>query len=178
MQIHWPEFKRYDETHDIKLRKALETYLCTAGPPFWLYRWPGDANPRTIMFWTRWGQHGFDVNDADGSLAKRTENKTYHGLGPNNRTNPHYNRLIVDDYQDHTAKDLCESPTSWGPDFVNVIEGLFCHMTDKTLWPVCNSELVNDCFSVDSRMLVRKGVRARSPYTDVLDWRENLTEVH
>ena len=129
------------------------------------------------MVWTKSG-HGLDARNANESLVKRAEDTAYHGPGLNNRTDPHYGRLIIDDYQEHTAKDLCESPTSMGPDFVNVIEGLFCHMTDKTLWPVCHSELVDDCFSVSSRMLVRKGVKARSPYTDVMDWRENMTEIH
>jgi len=47
----------------------------------------------------------------------------------------------------HSAKALCESATSFGPDFVNVEEGYFCDMDAKRMWPLCTDEITNNCFN-------------------------------
>ncbi|KAL8865488.1 MAG: hypothetical protein Q9174_006859 [Haloplaca sp. 1 TL-2023] len=41
-------------------------------------------------------------------------------------------------HEGHSAKELCEHDTSAGPDFVSMKEGLFCDMSEKKLWPLCD----------------------------------------
>lgn len=73
-----------------------------------------------------------------------------------------------------SASDLCGSGLSMGPDFVNLVEGKFCRMSDKTLWPTCDrlahgggvAGPADDCFDVESRQLVVGGKVTRSkPYS-------------
>ena len=56
------------------------------------------------------------------------------------------NRLIFDDGDMHTAAEMCASESSRGPDFVNVDEGLFCRMSDKTLFPICGTGVEDGCW--------------------------------
>jgi hypothetical protein len=90
-------------------------------------------------------------------------------------------RLIITAKQVHSARELCESETSYGPDTVSTVEGLFCDMETKTLYPVCEEGTNNNdiCFDVDSKHLrlsngekVRQG-RATIPkeYNTVSNWK-------
>lgn len=45
-------------------------------------------------------------------------------------------QLIVSSDPQQAATILCESATSSGPDFVPLLEGLFCDMDGKVLWPL------------------------------------------
>lgn len=74
---------------------------------------------------------------------------------------------------------LCESPTSYGPDFVALQEGKFCDMETKTLWSLCGDDQAVDCFDTgahDIRLTKRLGKRAvpalagMKSYTQVTDW--------
>ncbi|KAM0273611.1 hypothetical protein ACHAQH_008205 [Verticillium albo-atrum] len=86
--------------------------------------------------------------------------------------------LVVESFPSNSAAGLCNSESSFGPDFVNTQEGLFCDMSEKRLYPVCGSDTAKSleskdaCFDVDNQQLVRSGVVKRtSPYTRVQDWR-------
>jgi hypothetical protein len=57
-------------------------------------------------------------------------------------------QLIVSNFTSQPAEELCSSGTSWGPDFVGS-DGKFCDMSSKTLTPLCSSEDVDGCVSVD-----------------------------
>jgi hypothetical protein len=107
--------------------------------------------------------------------------------GPN-ATHPHWSkpqhhassqkfkgRLVVSKSKKHHRADrLCNDPNSAGPDFLNVAEGKFCRMSDKTTWDVCTDNMRADCFEAESRQLILsgvKGVQKRSdPYYRVEDW--------
>ncbi|KAK7721463.1 hypothetical protein SLS63_009577 [Diaporthe eres] len=73
-----------------------------------------------------------------------------------------------------SASELCEDALSMGPDYVNIPEGKFCRMSDKTLWPTCGNQRskvgpTDDCFDVESRQLVVGGKVTRSkPYSKEL----------
>lgn len=74
-----------------------------------------------------------------------------------------------------SAAALCENGMSMGPDFVNIPEGKFCRMSDKTLWPTCDhrSQIgpTDDCFDVESKQLVVGGKVARSePYSKEINY--------
>ncbi|ROV94060.1 hypothetical protein VMCG_08232 [Cytospora schulzeri] len=90
---------------------------------------------------------------------------------------------------ERSARTLCSSKSSMGPDYVNVPEGLFCRMSDKTLFPLCdfsNAEgLREDCFDVGSQDLVPEGqqLQKRSQYALVRHRgrdrpEEELEEIH
>ncbi|RMZ80970.1 hypothetical protein DV738_g2340, partial [Chaetothyriales sp. CBS 135597] len=101
-------------------------------------------------------------------------------------------QLVVGDNDGLSARFLCESSTSLGPDLLNVKEGLFCDMGDKRLYPVCGGDLQADCFDIDSKAIkvtsdenvagFSAGFDASSRasprvfekfYNTTLDWRHN-----
>lgn len=80
-------------------------------------------------------------------------------------------RLIIDDNPDHSTSKLCESDTSTGLDFANHADGLFCRMSDKTLWPLCSEQVVDSCFDTTTSGLRINGVVARGErYEKVTTW--------
>jgi hypothetical protein len=56
--------------------------------------------------------------------------------------------LIMSNWTTQPAAELCESATSWGPDFIGS-DGKFCDMGTKTLLPLCSTEDVDGCVEVD-----------------------------
>ncbi|POS79253.1 hypothetical protein DHEL01_v202343 [Diaporthe helianthi] len=73
------------------------------------------------------------------------------------------------------TKKLCESPHSVGPSYANHRERSFCRMTDKTLWPFCDSAagVLHDCFDAEAEILVEKNkpIGKRSHHWDAIeDW--------
>lgn len=94
-------------------------------------------------------------------------------------------RLVVSDSKSHSAKKLCESSTSMGPDFAHTDEELFCDMDSKTLYAFCAGTKSN-CFDFDTHTLYPKNGNANtgtqrtrvndaneSPYNAVVDWTKN-----
>ncbi|KAF1981686.1 hypothetical protein K402DRAFT_386033 [Aulographum hederae CBS 113979] len=47
------------------------------------------------------------------------------------------NRLVQSSFDQHSAETLCNSETSWGPDFIGA-DGKFCDMETHTLHDVCD----------------------------------------
>ena len=161
--------------------------LCNAGPPFKYYDTP---DPNSITHWVL-GSRGSEDETTDikrmvGDMtaisygpATRFIPARLHGHHPYRRSNstvpgnpgPRFNNLIVDNDTGHGARDLCESSTSLGPDFINVADGTFCRMADKTLWPVCDEKTADNCFNADTHQLIINGVSARdTPYAKIIDW--------
>ncbi|KAI3397113.1 hypothetical protein diail_11174, partial [Diaporthe ilicicola] len=56
--------------------------------------------------------------------------------------------LVIDDLDSHDAHQLCESPISDGPNFVNPKHGFYCDMQTKNLYQLCKSQNNNDASSV------------------------------
>lgn len=86
------------------------------------------------------------------------------------------NRLIISHFSSHTAEHLCNSETSWGPDFVGT-DGKFCDMATKTLIPLCSKEDVDGCVDLDQngtvvtkRSIARRTVPVTKTYTKVSVW--------
>lgn len=74
-----------------------------------------------------------------------------------------------------SAIELCEDALSRGPDYVNLPEGKFCRMSDKTLWPTCDYHSPDgqrdNCFDAGSRQLVIGGKVTRSkPYSREINY--------
>ena len=92
---------------------------------------------------------------------------------PGYRNNTHNDWLVVTDDPEHSALDLCAHPRSLGPNLVNTAEGSYCHMVDRTVWPVCADETTDDCFDSNGQVLIRRGIQARGvQFNTVLDWSE------
>lgn len=62
-------------------------------------------------------------------------------------------RLTISHISEHTATVVCQSETSWGPDFVSVVEGLYCDMCEKILWNLCGGPGDTYCFDLEVREL-------------------------
>ena len=162
-------------------------YLCTAGPPFKLHNFP-DSDPNTLTHWvlgsdnTQQEEKVFEQREkreirtsyyppSKPVSARYTRQQQQNYPRASNGTTGLFNSLVVDDNKDRSGKALCESPTSVGPDFVNIADGTFCRMSDKTLFPVCDAETTDNCFNAESNQLTINGVAARdTPYEGVLDW--------
>ncbi|KAI5864852.1 hypothetical protein GGS23DRAFT_466452 [Durotheca rogersii] len=187
-QIHWPEFVDRDGNQvpaDEEGKLAKMDYLCTAGPPFKLHNFP-DKDPRGITYWViNNNKKRSDSADSDGevdiaygpakhpSSARFRNNLSSFAARSNGTTNAWANRLVLDNSATHPARALCESETSAGPDFLNVEDGTFCRMSDKTLWAICGTPGADaaNCFDKDAMRLVVGGLAARdSPYENVVDW--------
>ena len=85
-------------------------------------------------------------------------------------------QLVVSKDTQHSAKELCESDTSHGPDFVSVPEKLFCDMGTKTLWLFCeDDEDQKPCFDPDTKQLRGLGLVGRDTeglgYKRVTEWK-------
>jgi hypothetical protein len=57
-------------------------------------------------------------------------------------------QLIMSNFTSQPAEELCNSATSWGPDFIGP-DGRFCDMASKTLAPLCATEETDGCVEVD-----------------------------
>jgi len=62
-------------------------------------------------------------------------------------------RLIVSNWDTHSATDVCMSQSSRGPDFISKAENLYCDMCTKTLYDVCSATINTGCFDLPSNNL-------------------------
>ena len=70
----------------------------------------------------------------------------------------------MSNFTSQPAEQLCNSATSWGPDFIGS-DGRFCDMNTKTLSPLCSSEDIEGCVEVDENegtLMKRMNVARRS----------------
>ena len=84
-------------------------------------------------------------------------------------------QLIVSNVSSHSARALCESKTSYGPDFVSYSEQMFCDIDAKLLWPVCNDdEQEYGCFDLNAESLsirmVGRDIGLAVRYVDIIEW--------
>ena len=73
------------------------------------------------------------------------------------RSQAHENRLVKSKSVAHSAKELCDSPSSVGPSFVSTTERLFCDMGAKVLYPFCDDIEVGSCWEDDTDTVTLKG---------------------
>jgi len=63
-------------------------------------------------------------------------------------------KLVTSANHAHSAKELCQSGNSLGPDFVSIPENLFCDMSEKELWPLCCKDKRTGCFDMVSKTMI------------------------
>ncbi|THV53290.1 hypothetical protein BGAL_0054g00010 [Botrytis galanthina] len=114
----------------------------------------------------------------NSSMAINSTSTT--STGP--RSQSFVGRLITSKHTGHSAKELCASDTSVGPDFVSYQERVYCDMENKLAYPLCfsdhrNSTTVEVCFDIEIKILVDpKPINAREKslpnkkYHIVEDW--------
>ena len=78
-------------------------------------------------------------------------------------------KLIVTPYVEHSARELCESETSWGPDTVSLSEKLFCDMETRDLFDLCDEAAGVDinCFNLETEMLMLPQGGIMQPGVDI-----------
>ncbi|KAI1160787.1 hypothetical protein F5B18DRAFT_486877 [Nemania serpens] len=184
-QVHWPEFvnkgdSSIPESQEDKAARA--DYLCNAGPPFKMYSYP-DQDPNTITYWTP--ENRRSVSDTRPLATGTSYGLSKHPVSARFQPGQNYPRtnqtttpalmsmsLVIGDSEQHSSEGLCDSATSFGPDFMNIQSGTFCRMSDKTIWPVCDAAGTTDkCFNTDLNQLIINGVAARDePYSKIINW--------
>ncbi|KAI5247358.1 hypothetical protein E4T42_06012 [Aureobasidium subglaciale] len=99
------------------------------------------------------------INGQPESISKKRSVKR----APSTRRSWMENRLIISSHAGHTAEHLCDSATSWGPDFVGA-DGQFCDMATKTLSPLCSKKDVDGCMDVsqDGTVVAKRSIARRS----------------
>ncbi|KAL8830628.1 MAG: hypothetical protein Q9191_001329 [Dirinaria sp. TL-2023a] len=133
---------------------------------------PSKRSTRAVpgKFGARSRRPPIDVNDSNDAV-RHTSRSTI--------TAQAASKLVKSKIASHTAAELCDSPTSSGPDFVSFESGQFCDMDTKQLWAICGSDQDADCFDTeanDLRILQRLGKREvlvlakMKDYKDVTNW--------
>ncbi|MCJ1276404.1 hypothetical protein MMC21_004209 [Puttea exsequens] len=64
-------------------------------------------------------------------------------------TNGTMTQLVISDFSDHSVDTLCKHDKSRGPDFVSMVENLFCGMDAKALFSLRIRSKKSECFAVD-----------------------------
>lgn len=61
--------------------------------------------------------------------------------------------VVISDLDAHSAREVCESDMSAGPDFVSTKEGLHCDMCTHELRDVCSAGVVKGCFDLATQTM-------------------------
>jgi len=77
--------------------------------------------------------------------------------------------LVITESAAHSAKEVCESETSWGPDMAAVQEGMYCDMCSRTVYSICGSaksatpgaKNTGTCFDLKTKQLRVQGKVSR-----------------
>lgn len=181
-QVHWPDFvKSENETlpsGDGAAQAAID-HICNS-TIFSMHIYP-DKDPRSIIY-TVPSTGGHDTEKTAYGPSKEAESARFQ---PQQGEGQRRNRpiggeaftarvrqtLVIGNSTQHTAEGLCESDTSFGPDFLNVQDGTFCRMSDKTMFSACSDKVKDNCFDVSAKRLVVDGVAAKEvAYGNVIDW--------
>ncbi|KAF1841297.1 uncharacterized protein K460DRAFT_419383 [Cucurbitaria berberidis CBS 394.84] len=71
-------------------------------------------------------------------------------------------RLVISYLKDHSAREVCDMKSSWGPDFVSIPERLHCNMCTRQLSRLCEPDGYDnegeDCFDLEKRVMKRSTI--------------------
>lgn len=90
-----------------------------------------------------------------------------------------FKQLVISDLKSQPVKELCEHPSSRGPDFVNTREKLYCEMKTQSIYELCGPTWEGkDCFNMTNYKLAQadedgkqKKKLKTGDYRQVYDWR-------
>ncbi|KAI0007999.1 hypothetical protein F4779DRAFT_467554 [Xylariaceae sp. FL0662B] len=104
--------------------------------------------------------------DWEGPPPNAVYNQIFKKRAPYTRDN----RLVVSQREFHNATKLCEKPNSRGPDFVSLVEGVYCNMETRETLRLCDSETQLNCFNLDSKMIQRDVPTVTTNFTKIIRW--------
>jgi hypothetical protein len=155
--------------------------MCSSAPRFKMYE-QISKDTKLPIFWPKLN-YNEDQTDADLNVVKNNPGKYpdqiskrgreaaavgYERRGdaptpPNHQGPPDSSRfsnvIVKSDRERHSAKELCDSKTSMGPDFVSLREKLFCDMKERKTYPLCDEQKKTLCFDLKTDKLVGSGKR-------------------
>ncbi|KAH7420218.1 hypothetical protein BKA64DRAFT_752830 [Cadophora sp. MPI-SDFR-AT-0126] len=114
--------------------------------------------------------HGDNSGSYCGYPALRayTDNQ---GNGPIYKRRAPDSRLIISSEPSHNVTELCESETSRGPDFVSLVERLYCNMDTREIKPLCSDDVDEDCFDFNGSQSRFDGDgNGGKEFTEVINW--------
>ena len=145
---------------------------CANGPPFSLYY---TDDPNSIVYSTsklKTKSKRTAAMDAAGAIMQSDPQPRPQRFRA--RADPVLSadpRLVISADPKQTAAGLCDDVVSLGPDFFNVAEGRFCRMSTKTMYPICDAAVVDNCFDPIAHKLITGGKATRDvDYTNIIDW--------
>ena len=166
--------QQFNETRDLMCKAASrfrmyenmnsEDYISYFDPPLkMIEKTLTDKDPSIVMDKATWKlpKEGNNIKIAtiQTDPKSRVRRDTHSPQGLANVTTT---VVIISTSPQHSARELCESQTSWGHDFVSATENLFCDMNAKKLWPVCDTKTKGACFdTMTSTMRAGNGLRGR-----------------
>lgn len=163
MQIHMQDFTNLTDSYPTD-----PSYYCTA--PALLF-----VRDYDYKFELSWHEHKIPSRSRiafwkDGGFKPKSKRQS--SPPPTKRSLALRSKLISSPHEKHSARALCESDTSHGPDFVSHSEGLFCDMGTKSVWPICKAtEVEVGCYHWGTHSLVsERGGRVEMGYADVEEW--------
>lgn len=165
--------EQYNDNHDLMCKAAPRLRMYTDmndddpipffSPPL-EYNTTGlvDKDPAVVMDKTHWSLPNEGPNikksvvDADQAPipSRRLRPRQQRPQQGVNQTSSFDDKLILSKSKYHSARKLCESATSVGPDFVSLDEQLFCDMDTKKTWQLCGAETATGCFDRNSSKIV------------------------
>ncbi|KAG4433515.1 hypothetical protein IFR05_010998 [Cadophora sp. M221] len=162
-QVHFPEFNDKGEGYNSNTQ-----YYCDNAPPFNTYT---GNHPNSITYWLR--KRNAIPHSTSSATDLNESSKKSKRVRSTIRDLKDDTRLVKSHITTHSAVELCESPTSAGPDFVSFAEGKFCDMKRRIIWDLCiGGTLLERCFDADAGLVkygdLTKGIVKN--YTKILEW--------
>ena len=153
--LHMPDFAQRDG-RKMALEDTPETN-CKSGPrqTFWYDRLP-DQQPDFFKPPLKYTPDGGDV-DTKRVVTRKADLYPFPPRPRHKRdimkrsANLKEGHIVISDFPAHSAKEVCEHPTSLGWDFVSTVEGIYCDITAREWWPLCSDKVKTGCFDLDKR---------------------------
>nr|UMZ45382.1 hypothetical protein [Paramyrothecium roridum] len=134
----------------------------------------GDEVPESLdELLPQCGKNMLAYAEDGGEQMLPVENKKRRSLA--RRSQRSDDRLVISNVKNHNATEVCESLSSWGPDFVSEPEGIYCNMETHETTPLCNGQdRTVDCFDLNTShgpaMVRRNGKRSPRHPSQVIRW--------
>ena len=165
-QVRWPAFSTGEVNPDAPAEERDPKQKCD-GISFGMR---DEQDPSSVNFWTRRKRN--NLSGVSGFPKRRQVHQVRRSEGM-------ASKLVLGDVDGLSAKFLCESDTSVGPDLANTKEGLFCDMGEKKVYDLCSESVQAGCFDVDSKTfkpasnatIARRQIE--KTYETTIDWRKN-----
>ncbi len=159
LALHMPDFAG-DEQGKVKEYQSDPDTLCKSTRRMKFYpSMPDDGTPPFFLPPLNYTTDGADVDfnhvkDQPKSRVRRFEDEENSVLQKRGTSNPQPGHLVISGLDAHSANELCESGSSYGPDFVSTVENTYCDMSAKKSWPLCDQNGITErCFDLQKQTM-------------------------